>query len=141
LHGNPGKRPFNENEPQPEVLAPDPPDWLDDDARKEWDRITPILLRLGLLTQIDLAKLASYCTAYSDLADARRELKKFKSRLLVDDNGKFYTNPLVAIARAAKREIDTFGSEFGMSPASRTRIQVNPPSRGDDDKARFFDRS
>ena len=35
LEGNPGKRPLNLNEPKPLQIAPECPDWLLDEAKKE----------------------------------------------------------------------------------------------------------
>ena len=47
LEGNPGRRPLNESEPLPQSIAPECPDWLLDEAKKEWNR-------LALLNQKDL---------------------------------------------------------------------------------------
>jgi len=58
LEGNPGKRPLNLNEPKPLQIAPECPDWLLDEAKKEWKRLAPELERLGLLTILDMAAFA-----------------------------------------------------------------------------------
>jgi len=39
LEGNPGKRPLNLNEPKPLQIAPECPDWLLAEAKKEWNRL------------------------------------------------------------------------------------------------------
>ena len=39
LEGNPGKRPLNLFEPTPEDKMPECPDWLEDEAKAEWDRL------------------------------------------------------------------------------------------------------
>ena len=40
LEGNPGKRELNTKEPKPEKKAPACPKWLDDEAKKEWKRLS-----------------------------------------------------------------------------------------------------
>ncbi len=38
LRNNPGKRPLNPDEPQPEATLPEPPAHLSDEAKCEWQR-------------------------------------------------------------------------------------------------------
>jgi phage terminase small subunit len=56
--GNPGRRPLNDCEPQPEIALPPVPPELCDDAKLEWDRVSFELHRAGLLTKVDRAALA-----------------------------------------------------------------------------------
>jgi P27 family predicted phage terminase small subunit len=73
LRGNPGRRPLNLDEGvHPAVCIPDPPDWLNAEARAEWDRVTDELVELGLVAEIDLASLATYCQTFGDLAQLER---------------------------------------------------------------------
>ena len=65
LTGNPGKRPLNEDEPKPEAAISDCPPELSPSARKEWDRLSAELGALRMLTNLDRAALAAYCTAYA----------------------------------------------------------------------------
>ena len=51
--GNPGKRPFNDREPQPRAIRPKMPKHLDPPAKKEWKRLCPMLERLHVLTEAD----------------------------------------------------------------------------------------
>ena len=55
LEGNPGKRSLNTAEPKPEKKAPRCPSWLEDEAKKEWKRMSKQLEQLGILTEIDMA--------------------------------------------------------------------------------------
>src|SRR5687768_711635 len=77
LDGNPGKRPLNDREPQPPGGMPDRPDWLDAEAQAEWGRVTAELAMSGLLTVVDRAALAAYCTAWSRWVEAEGMVKKF----------------------------------------------------------------
>src|SRR5688572_3138073 len=53
LRGNAGKRPLNEQEPQPRVAMPACPPHLSDEAKREWRRMGRRLAALGLVTEID----------------------------------------------------------------------------------------
>ncbi len=79
LTGNPGKRPFNKNEPKPEIAVPDCPAELGPVARKEWDRMIGELSGLRILTNLDRAALAAYCGAYAMWAEATEAIQKFGS--------------------------------------------------------------
>ena len=77
MEGNPGKRPLTGREPQPAAgVEPRCPDHLDKDARKEWRRLVPILLRMRVLTEADGYALANLCQAYSTMAKAQRKLNE-----------------------------------------------------------------
>jgi len=139
LEGNPGKRPLNQLEPQPEIEKPSCPAWLCYEAKVEWKRIVPKLMTLGLLTRVDRAALAAYCQAYGRWAKAEKALKaiedKFEGAFNINSgsglcyqtmpNGNWVTHPLVHIANRAMEQMKAFLAEFGMTPAARTRISVN----------------
>lgn len=136
FRGNPGKRPLNENEPQPAPGAPSCPHHLQDEARKEWHRIVKDLQPLGLLTRIDRAALAGYCDAYGRWAQASEGLAK-TGMLVKAPSGYPILNPLLSIINAALAQMKAFLTEFGMTPSSRSRISANN-AQETDDQARFF---
>lgn len=128
LHGNPGKRPLPEDEPKPPPIAPDCPDHLDGEAKREWDRIAPELEALGLLTYIDKSALAAYCQAWSRWVNAEELLKKH-GVLAKSPNGYLMQSPLLAIANRAMEQMKSYLTEFGMTPASRTRVKTEKPPK------------
>src|SRR5688500_3869820 len=70
LHGNPGKRKLNDQEPQPSVGAKPPAYIMARPALlAEWNRHAPRLTRLGLLTEIDDDALAMICILEVRLTD------------------------------------------------------------------------
>lgn len=75
LAGNPGRRPLPDGEPCPDAVLPTPPDFLDDQALREWERIAPELHQLGLLTRLDRAALAAYCQSYAHWIKAETALR------------------------------------------------------------------
>ncbi len=70
LHGNPGKRPLNLNEPKPMKVVPTCPPHLMPDAKAEWERMSDKLYSLGLLTEIDGTAFAIYCQTYGRWIEA-----------------------------------------------------------------------
>ena len=53
LQGNPGKRAFNHEEPAYGPGAPDKPEFLDDFAGEEWDRLIGMLVSARMITKGD----------------------------------------------------------------------------------------
>lgn len=140
LEGNPGKRPFNQNEPQPQPCIPTCPRHLTPTARKEWHRIAPILEQLGLLTQIDRAALAAYCQNYGRWVEAENEINKLRKiapgklpYLYKTTNGNLITSPLLVVANKAMEQMYKFLAEFGLTPATRSRITRGGDGSGSDD--------
>jgi P27 family predicted phage terminase small subunit len=125
LQGNPGKRRLNRHEPKPTGI-PTCPKHLDREAKREWKRISAELITLGLLTNVDRAALASYCTAYSRWVAAELAIQKFGVVIKSPKSGFPIQNPYVGVANTAVDQMRKFATEFGLTPASRTRLQVNP---------------
>jgi P27 family predicted phage terminase small subunit len=129
LRGNPGKKSVRiqlEPERLPEV--PNPPKFLEGYAQAEWRRVAPSLHTLGLLSTLDIMPLAAYCVAYQHWRQAEERLGELAAQdesrgLLVKvREGHARRNPLVQIAASAAADMLRYASEFGMSPAARTRI-------------------
>lgn len=132
LEGNPGKRPLNKNEPQPERKAPHCPSWLEPEAKKEWKRMAKTLEAIGVLTQVDKAAFAGYCQAYARWREAEEFLSKHGT-IFKTPSGYIQQVPQVAIARNYLQIMKDFCSEFGLTPAARTRIRVDTESATSDD--------
>ena len=121
IRGNPGKRPLNNDEPKPKKNIPDPPEHIQGDAKKEWDRITQELYKVGLITDVDCVAMAAYCQCYQRWIQAEEGITK--SGLMVKTtNGNIIQSPLVGIANKSMLMMHKFLVEFGMTPSSRTRI-------------------
>jgi P27 family predicted phage terminase small subunit len=124
LYGNPGKRRLNENEPKPPNEIPEPPDHLDDVAKKEWARITVLLSQLRLIAQLDMAGIAAYCVAFSRWADAEKKVAKH-GIIVISPNKKLpMKSPYLCVAKAAMEAMRKMLGEFGLTPTSRARLQV-----------------
>jgi P27 family predicted phage terminase small subunit len=141
LSGNPGKRPLNEREPAAPQGLPEIPEWLDDEAKAEWRRITIDLAEMGLLSKADRPALAAYCTAWSRWVDAEAQVKKYGTVVKSPDKGFPMKSPYLSIADQALELMRKLMVEFGLTPSSRSRIRV--PSGGDeaDELDRFLEAS
>lgn len=131
LEGNPSKRPLNMNEPQPPTtaLALECPEHLGDIARDEWDLIAPILHRMGLLTDVDRDALAAYCTAYERWMECKKELKS--GLVMVTPSGYQQQKPQVSMEQQYLKILKDFMHEFGLTPASRSKL-IAPNAPKDD---------
>lgn len=130
LTGNPGRRPFNPDEPKSEVSVPECPVELGPVARKEWDRMTGELGPLRILTNLDRAALAAYCGAYAMWAEATEAIQKYGS-MVKSPSGYPVQSPYVSIANRQTEIMMRIASEFGLTPASRSRISAPQPSERD----------
>jgi P27 family predicted phage terminase small subunit len=130
LEGNPGKRRLNTREPQPLPGEPEMPEGLDDIARKEWERLVPVLLRMRVLTEADQMALANLCRAYSTMIQAEEQMRlqaiPGKSPLVKKlQRGFGYQTILLRIINTQMDIVNRQLREFGLTPASRSRIVVN----------------
>jgi P27 family predicted phage terminase small subunit len=125
LTGNPGKRPLNINEPRPEAAVPECPVELGPVARREWDRLAVELSSLRILTNLDRAALAAYCGAYAMWAEATEAIQKFGT-MVKSPSGYPQQSPYVAVANRQAEIMMRIASEFGFTPASRSRIATPP---------------
>lgn len=123
LQGNPGKRPLPKNEPKAPVCAPAPPGELSAQARKHWDRIVCQLAESGIMTALDSDALAAYCEAYSRWLQANERLLS-EGCVMPDEKGFPRHSPWLRIANDSFQQMRSLLQEFGLSPASRAKIQV-----------------
>jgi P27 family predicted phage terminase small subunit len=122
-NGNLGKRAFNSAEPQPPEGLPDCPPHLSEIARDEWERLAETLHRMGVLTTIDRAALAAYCQAYGRWVEAEEQMKRMPV-MLKTPSGYVQQSPWLTVANKQLELMGRFMVELGMTPSSRSRVQV-----------------
>jgi len=141
--GNPGKRKLNDKEPAAPKGVPEMPRFLTIEARAEWKRIVPILCNMGLLTVADGKALAAYCSAYAQLAKAEAAIEKYGILLATLDQitgvGELKVNPAVRVKSDALRQMKSFLIEFGLTPASRSKLKINADNDQPDALDELFD--
>ena len=124
IKGTLRKESINHNEPMPDTKIPDPPDHLSKEGLEEWNRITPELYEMGLISVLDMASLAAYCQAYGRWAVAERELNESGELTITTMQNNIIQNPLVGIANQAMEHMRKHLSNFGMSPADRAKVSA-----------------
>lgn len=112
---------------RPKVDVPDCPEYLLPDAKAEWQRITPELKRLHIVSQIDMAALAMYCQTYAQWVGAQRKLKELDIDGMVDvtPNGFRQLSAWYIVSTKAHEQMRGMLAEFGLSPLTRARIAPN----------------
>lgn len=119
------------------VEIPDAPDWLDEDARAEWDRVSPDLLTLGLVSRLDRQALAQYCEAVSDYRRWTLRIQRLNEKL--EDRGDVQTYQTGAkdlsiwrkLRNDAERRADSAGAKFGFSPLARRALRAQVAPQGE----------
>lgn len=123
LQGNPGKRALNKNEPQfTEILAVEPPEWLEPLAMEMWERVVPQLCANKILTIGDLHNVEGFCTAYARWRQSQIEINNYGVVVPHPETGVLQKNPAVTVMNETARQMITFGSLLGLDPSSRVRL-------------------
>jgi P27 family predicted phage terminase small subunit len=146
IEGNAGKRPINRKEPKPKRSRPPAPSHLDPATRKLWDAVVKELDDIAILTSVDIFAVEVLCEALADHRSAVATIarnarayaasKKSKQEPAYSIDGRYYrtTNqagsdmwrqhPALALKSDADKRIRGWCAEFGLTPASRTRLTV-----------------
>lgn len=135
---------------QPTTKLPSVPSYLSKVAKAEWRRMGKRLQEAGLLTELDVVALATYCSTFAEQREAQAMLEGppgycpvCDPRVSWDETpacrrpshdgiafgpvikgrvGRVSQSPYVAINQKAKVLLIRLLGEFGMTPASRSRI-------------------
>jgi P27 family predicted phage terminase small subunit len=138
--GNKGKRKLTpELEPQFKNEIPKPPAHLSEYAVEEWNDLSQIMHEAGVLTQVDGKAFAAYCDAYATWRKCCEEIKKGNNQLIYQDKrtGKFHPNPYTKISFEAMTKMLAFLVQFGLTPASRSKITIHDEKKEIDPFEKF----
>jgi P27 family predicted phage terminase small subunit len=112
---------MNKNEPRPTPSIPDCPPEFSPAAEREWTRLVGELSLLNMVTSLDRAALATYCGAYALWAEATEAIQTFGA-MVKSPTGCPMQSPYISIANRQAEIMARIASEFGFTPASRSRI-------------------
>lgn len=137
IAGNPGKRPIDlDAGVNPPVAVPSAPAFLNKQGRAEWKRITAELKPLGLVTQLDRAKLANYCHAFGRLVEVATRIKDLQAEdplaplMQKSPNGYDQVSALQVLETRYMEAVHKYGADFGLSPADRARVTPSAAQSG-----------
>jgi len=124
LHGDFAKDPQRRNRAEPQVPSqiPNCPKWLTKDARDEWKRITNEIKAMNVVTLPDRAALEAYCVIHGRWREILRQIAR--EGLTLDSEHGAYENPASKIAARCEDQIHRYLCQFGLTPASRSRVNV-----------------
>ena len=124
LAGNPGRRPLNEQEPQPAMANPKMPRGrLPKEGQRLWKALAEPLARMGVLTEFDLPAFEMLCLHYSLARDAF-EIVNTLGLFVKDRDGQPRKNPAMQLFRDNSASYRAYLTEFGLTPSSRVRIKA-----------------
>lgn len=119
---NRGLKPAIQRDATALTKMPSAPKRLSEQAKAEWRRVLPVLIKRGVITTGDLAGIESYCTAVGFVTQITEQM----AGMAVPD---------MKLAGLQIRYMHTarqLAAEYGLMPASRSRIGDAGPADDDD---------
>ena len=127
---------MHENEPEYDPLTnPVNLNTLDEEGRKEWDAIFPLLNERKLITEVDERLFLEWCQVISKLRFINGQITNDKlivKHPYLKDN--WTINPMVKLYDMYFKQMITLSARFGFSPADRTRINMPLPYKKNKEK-------
>lgn len=109
----------------------DAPDWLSEAARREWDRVMPILTERRILTDADLGSLENYCILIGRVRD-------MEAAIQAENNAEMMLK-LIRVQDKAMASARQHAAELGLTPVSRSRPAMRDDGDGGDDEPNPLD--
>ena len=119
------RRPAGKREPKPPSVKLKPPGWLAKFAREEWYRVVPALEKIGMLTEMDETAMVNYVVAYDRFRQAQQVIQEHGFTTHTAAGG-YKKRPELQVISEAQMTMRRFMEAFGLTPASRARLNLNP---------------
>ena len=129
LKGNPGKRALPKNEPKPKAGSHKPAG-LSPLAEEHWETVEKELLAANVMTVMDTSALRLYCEAFARWRDSSLRIAE-EGTIISAPSGYPVQNPHLSIINKAHDQMVKLLCEFGMTPASRTKVQTVQEEKAD----------
>lgn len=127
IAGNPGHRPLNESEPKPPASNARAPRGLGQEGSRFWKKYAPALAALNVLTDVDVPAFRMAAEHYEIAMRAAQELRV--DELVIEGKDGPKKNPLAQILKDNSAALRSFLTEFGMTPASRSKLHTEAPEQ------------
>lgn len=142
LRGNPGNRRLNDAEPQPPADGVIMPRHLGEVAAARWAELLPMLQATRVMTRADVEALARYCDTYEWWLATRAKLKaEGDTYPILNDGGEIKyiaQRPEVSIAHKLAQQLRQLEADFGLSPAARVSLKVEPDGTSESALTKFL---
>lgn len=124
IEGNPGHRPLNRDEPEPDTDIGEPPAHLSPRAQYYW-REAIKHAPAGMIKQLDAGILTNYVVAQARREAAAQKVDEAGAIIKVPgSSNQFMQNPFLKVERDMVAIIQKSGSELGFTPSSRSRVKI-----------------
>ena len=134
VKGNPSKRALNKNEPKPPSGVPPTPKHFDKQGKYWFKRMADELNAIGVISQLDARALELLVEAYTEYRHHcdTLEIEGYTYRTETNTGDVLIkAHPAAMMKADAWKRIRAMLGEFGMTPASRTKVGVNGPAEAD----------
>ena len=119
---------MNKKEAKPNADNIDMPAGMSEAAQQQWIPVAQQLEEAGLLTNLDVQALRMYCEAYAVWLAANDKIIEFGA-VLQNPEGRYVRAPWFDISAKAFEQMHKMIVEFGMTPASRTKVSASKPEK------------
>lgn len=142
VRGNPSKRAINKNEPKPPSGVPPTPKHFDKQGKYWFKRMAEELDALGVMSQLDGRALELLVEAYTEYRHHCDTLDRegYTYAVYSEDDGDerkdreirmIKPHPAAMMKADAWKRIRAMLAEFGMTPASRSKVNATAPDAAD----------
>jgi P27 family predicted phage terminase small subunit len=100
-----------------------PPQELNIEGQKEWNRVIELLGEKGFLEDLDRQALMAYCDAVSEYIELMKRCNKMPP-MIKTTKGNWVQNPVLSAKRAARDALLKASKDFGLTPWARSRMDV-----------------
>lgn len=108
--------------------VPRTPSWLPEEARDEWKRIVPHLVKRRVLTETDMACVESYCLAVGTVRRCQATIAREGDA--IETNTGIKRHPAFQTMGQMLTEMRRLAAELGLTPASR--MKAGKPPEGEE---------
>ncbi len=116
---------------------PEPPAWICDIGRAEWNRIVPMLEASKVMSIRHQHTLAAYCDSMADMVKADQELKQHGATFM-DDKGRVMNHPAWYRKKDARLHMLRFAEQFGLTASALARVSAVEQQAANDDEDRLM---
>jgi P27 family predicted phage terminase small subunit len=113
--------------------APEPPAWLSELARQQWDLCAPTLESLDLFKPEDQAAFTVFCEAWATYVEAIKLVRADGVTVFNPKTQHAHKNPALAAAESASADLLRFAREFGLTPAAEQMVGKTKADDGNQD--------
>jgi len=132
------RRDRHKNIPEPPVMVPDKPKGLSKLASQTWDNLMDVLIELKMIARCDFLLLEAICIEWGKYKNFNNKIRVMRSGLTESTKGTKMLHPYYKASDKALTNVVKLCQEFGLSAASRSRLNVEAASTAEDPLAKLI---